>query len=65
MFDTPFNVGDLVMFRKRTQLYECGMAVQEVDFTLFGVRLKVNNQWWVPENFMSHTEWTNLFRKKQ
>lgn len=64
MLSSPFKVGDLVMFRNRCQHTEAGMRVEEVDFTLFGVRLKVDHKWWVPENFMSHSEWVKQCRKE-
>ena len=57
-----FKVGDLVMFRKRCQVTECGMPVQAVDENMFDVRLKVNDQWWVPENFMPYDEWVKEYR---
>jgi hypothetical protein len=63
MLDTPFNVGDHVAFRNRCQPSAAGMTVQEVDFTLWGVRLKVDYKWWVPENFMPYQEWANNFYK--
>lgn len=57
-----FQVGDLVMFRHRTQICESGMRVQEVDTNMFDTRLKVNDQWWVPENFMPFDEWVRTYR---
>ena len=57
-----FKVGDLVMFRNRCQTTEGGMRVQAVDENMFDTRLKVDGQWWVPENFMPYEEWAKEYR---
>lgn len=52
-----FKVGDLVMFKNRTQITSSGMEVEEVSTNMFDTLLKVNHQWWRPTNFISLDEW--------
>jgi len=63
MFTCPFNVGDRVMFKNRVQTTTVGMRIEEIDYTLFGVRLKVEGKWWSPGNFTSFKEWKELVQQ--
>ncbi len=55
--ESPFNVGDLVMYRNRCQTTSGGMRVEEVDISMFDVRLKVDGKWWTPASFMPLAQW--------
>ena len=62
--ETTFKVGDLVMFKNRTQITTGGMPVQEVNTNLFDTLLMVNSQWWRPSAFISLDEWkANYFHR--
>lgn len=58
-----YNIGDLVMFRNRTQTCSTGMKIEAVDTNMFDTRLKVNGLWWVPTNFMPFDEWRDKYSK--
>lgn len=57
---SSYAVGDEVMFAKRCQTSAGPMRIQEVDVTMFDVRLKVGGQWWSPGAFMPYPEWERL-----
>lgn len=63
-----YQVGDLVMFRKRTQNCECGMKVAEVDEAplLGDARYRLQNEyvWWSEGNLMPHSEWHRRYRQE-
>ena len=55
---TPkFKIGERVMFAKRCQNTSGGMKVEAIDETLFGMRFKVDDKWWVEANFITFAQW--------
>lgn len=57
MTPPKFQVGDLVMFKGRTQKTTAGMFVQEVDSNMFDTRYKVDYLWWMESNLQSLQDW--------
>lgn len=60
---SPFNVGDLVMFKNRCQPSAGGMPVEAVDSNMFDTKIKVAGQWWSPTAFVSHEGWLQAQRE--
>lgn len=60
MVTPKFSVGDLVMFRGRTQTCSAGMAVQHVDSNMFNTMYFVDYKWWSEGNLTSLEDWKKL-----